>query len=76
MDFINTLVSIVLPVYNGEKYLEGSIKIVIAQTYYNWKLIIVDDGSTDNSSYIAQKYANCDKRIHYYKNEKNLKLPS
>lgn len=72
---MSALVSIVLPVYNGEKYLEESIKSIIAQTYCDWELIVVDDGSTDNSSSIAQKYANCDKRIHYFKNEKNLKLP-
>lgn len=68
-------VSIVLPVYNGEKYLEVSIKSCIEQTYRNWELLIIDDGSSDRSAEIARKYEEKDSRIHYYKNEKNMKLP-
>lgn len=71
----NDLVSIVLPVYNGEKYLSESIDSVIAQSYQNWELIIIDDCSSDNSSDIAKDYAARDSRIHYYRNEQNLKLP-
>lgn len=69
------LVSIVLPVYNGEKYLESSIDSCLSQTYGKWELLIMDDGSTDSSARIAKKYAERDGRIHYFKNEKNLKLP-
>lgn len=69
------LVSIVLPVYNGEKYLEISIKSCLAQTYTNWELLIVDDGSTDRSAEIAKSYEEKDSRIHYHKNEKNMRLP-
>lgn len=69
------LVSIVLPVYNGEKYLSLSIESIIAQTYENWELIIIDDCSTDNSAMIAKEFAEKDSRINYYKNEVNLKLP-
>lgn len=71
----NPLVSIVLPVYNGEKYLETSINSCIKQTYTNWELLIIDDGSTDRSAEIAKHYESIDKRIHYHKNEKNLRLP-
>ena len=69
------LISIVLPVYNGEKYLKESIDSILAQTYQNWELIILDDCSTDSSAKIAKEYVNRDSRIRYYKNEKNLKLP-
>ena len=43
------LVSIVVPIYNGEAYLEKCIKSIINQTYDNFELILVDDGSTDNT---------------------------
>lgn len=69
------LVSIILPVYNGEKYLSESIESVIHQSYKNWELLIVDDCSTDNSAAIAKKYASKDDRIRYYRNERNLRLP-
>lgn len=69
------LISIVLPVYNGEKYLRESIDSVLAQTYKNWELLIVDDCSTDSSAAIAKEYASKDRRIYYYLNEKNLRLP-
>lgn len=69
------LVSIVLPVYNGEKYLEESIESVLNQTYWNWELLIVDDCSTDNTEQIAKRYQLKDSRVQYYKNEKNLRLP-
>lgn len=69
------LVSIVLPVYNGEKYLKESIESVLSQTYKNWELLILDDCSTDNTAQISKEYSEKDKRIHYYKNENNLRLP-
>ena len=69
------LVSIVLPVYNGERFLRASIDSVIAQTYQNWELLILDDCSTDSSPEIAKEYAQKDPRILYYRNEKNLRLP-
>lgn len=69
------LLSIVLPVYNGEKYLATSIESCINQTFKDWELLIVDDGSTDKSAEIAKKYEEADSRIHYYKNEKNMRLP-
>lgn len=69
------LVSIVLPVYNGERFLAESIDSIIAQTYQNWELIIIDDCSSDNSSKIAKNYVAKDNRIKYYRNEQNIKLP-
>ena len=67
--------SIVLPVYNGEKYLNESIDSVVAQTYQNWELIIIDDCSSDSSPEIAKSYVAQDSRIYYYRNEQNMKLP-
>lgn len=57
------LVSIITPLYNEEEYLAETIESVLAQTYLNWELIIVDDISTDNSFLIAKEYTRRDKRI-------------
>lgn len=57
------LVSIIIPVYNTSKYLPKCIKSIIEQTYRNFELIIVDDGSTDNSFEIAKTYEKIDSRI-------------
>ena len=50
------LVSVILPNYNGEKFLKESIKSVLEQSYSNVELIIVDDGSTDNSRNIIESF--------------------
>lgn len=55
--------SVIVPVYNSEKYLENCILSVINQTYENWELILVDDGSVDNSLSIIDKYASKDNRF-------------
>lgn len=68
-------VSIVLPCYNGASFLAQSIDSVIAQSYIDWELIIVNDCSKDNSLEIMQRYANEDNRIRIINNEHNLKLP-
>lgn len=61
----NILISIIIPVYNGEKYIADTIKSVIDQTYKNWELIIVDDGSTDNTAKVVEQFS--DYRISYIK---------
>ena len=71
----NPLVSIILPVYNGEKFLSESIESVLNQTYKNLELIIVNDCSIDNSLKIAEKYAAQDSRIKIITNKENQKLP-
>lgn len=58
-----SLVSIVVPVYNVEKYLHECLDSIITQTYKNLEIILVNDGSTDSSGKIADKYASKDKRI-------------
>lgn len=63
----NEKISIIIPVYNLENYIERCLQSVINQTYKNLEIIIVDDGSTDNSSNIINKYTAKDKRISYYK---------
>ena len=70
------MISVIMPVYNGEKYLRQSIESVIQQTYKDWELIIVNDCSTDNSRDIMQSYADADSRIRIVDNSSNLKLPS
>lgn len=57
-------ITIGIPFYNNEKTLELAIKSVIAQTFKNWELFLIDDGSTDNSVEIAKKNANSDSRIN------------
>ena len=57
------LVSIITPCYNGEKYIRETIDSVLAQTYPDWEMIIVDDGSKDSSAAIVSEYAEKDPRI-------------
>lgn len=60
---------------NGEKYMRMSIDSILSQTYNNWELLIIDDGSTDCTAAIAQDYILKDSRVHYYKNPENMRLP-
>ena len=57
------LVTVIVPVFNVEEYLEKCIKSIICQTYSKLEIIIVDDGSTDNSPKICDKWSLVDKRI-------------
>ena len=66
------LVSVILPVYNGEAFLEKTASSVISQTYKNIELIIVDDHSTDRSLEISNRLKELDKRISVFSNETNL----
>jgi glycosyltransferase involved in cell wall biosynthesis len=69
-----SLVSIVMPNYNRQKYIGEQLDSLISQTYKNWELIIVDDCSTDGSEEIIQEFIkkNGDKKITFIKNEKTL----
>lgn len=67
----HNLISIILPCYNSEDYIENSIKSVLKQTYKKWELIIVDDGSSDNSYNIIRKYQKKYNNIKVIKFNKN-----
>lgn len=56
-------VTVLMPIYNAEKYLTDAITSLLAQTSSNWKLICIDDGSTDSSALIVKEYCAKDKRI-------------
>ena len=64
--------SIGLPIYNGEQFLPETLDSILAQTFTDFELIICDNGSTDNTPKICQEYAERDRRIRYYWNEKNI----
>ncbi|MGI8886644.1 MAG: glycosyltransferase family 2 protein [Gaiellaceae bacterium] len=68
------LVWIVTPVYNGERYLSECIESVIAQTYFAWEYLIVDNQSTDRTADIVRQYAACDSRITLSQNRKFLPI--
>ena len=65
------LVSIITPSYNTARFIAETIESVMAQTYTNWEMIIVDDCSTDNTDEVVAVYVAKDSRIHYLKNEGN-----
>lgn len=62
-DPISPLISIIVPVYNVAKYLPQCIDSILAQTYHNLEIILVNDGSTDNSSKICDAYSRRDSRV-------------
>jgi len=68
----NPLVSVLMTCYNREEFIAEAIESVLASTYTNFELIIVDDCSTDKTVDIALKYEALDKRVCVYQNEKNL----
>jgi glycosyltransferase involved in cell wall biosynthesis len=70
---VSGLVSIVLPTYTRAQLLPHAIRSVLAQTYRDLELIVVDDNSKDNTPEVVRSFA--DPRIRYVRNEKNLKLP-
>lgn len=65
------LISIVMPAYNAEKTISDAIESVLSQTYGNWELLIIDDGSSDHTITIAQHYSNADRRVALIQNKQN-----
>ena len=70
------LISIVLPTYNGSRYLREAIESCLIQTYQNWELILVDDCSTDATPAIIAEYVAHDSRIKLIRHAHNMKLPA
>lgn len=66
------LVSVIMPAYNCERYIEIAIRSVIAQTYQNWELLVIDDGSTDSTPEIVETLASVDARIKLIRNPVNI----
>ncbi len=66
------VVTIILPIFNGASRIGNAIESVIAQSYKNWELLIIDDGSTDTTGAVVEQYIKKDSRISYIKNEHNL----
>lgn len=64
-------ISIIVPVYNRERYLAACLESVRGQTYSNWECLVIDDGSTDDSLRIASSYAGSDSRFKVYRQENN-----
>ena len=65
-DKINPKISIIIPIYNSEKYLEECLKSLIYQTFKNFEIICINDGSTDNSFKILKKFEKLDERFHIF----------
>ena len=70
MDVEENLISIVVPVYNSEKFIEETVQCILGQTYQEWELIFVDDCSKDRSVSVIQGYQ--DPRMRLYQNSKNM----
>lgn len=76
MIYYDKLVSVIMPMHNSVRFMEEAIDSVIAQTYTNWELLIIDDASTDDSPLIAKRYADKDSRIKYLVNHNHIGMPS
>ena len=66
---MESLISVIIPVYNTESYIGICLESLVEQTYTNFEVIMIDDGSTDNSGEICQEYTERDSRFHYYRKE-------
>lgn len=66
------VVFVIMPVFNGERYIEAAIRSVIAQTYPNWRLTVIDDSSTDSTVSVVQRLAQEDPRIRLIQNPVNV----
>lgn len=65
------LVSVILPTYNGSKSIRTAIKSVLSQNYHSLELLVIDDGSGDDTASVVQEFIDKDNRVRYFKNNKN-----
>lgn len=63
---MNPKISVIVPIYNAEKWLRRCIDSLLSQTFQDFELLLIDDGSTDNSGKICEEYAELDSRIHVF----------
>ena len=66
------LVSVIMPAYNAEPFIEEAISSVLSQTTSDWELIVIDDGSSDCTQKIISKFTSEDARVHLIINEENM----
>ncbi|MDR0422523.1 MAG: glycosyltransferase, partial [Proteiniphilum sp.] len=66
---MNPMISVIVPVYNVEKYLRKCLESILAQTYTSFELLLVNDGSTDGSGQICDEYAQKDSRVQVFHQE-------
>jgi teichuronic acid biosynthesis glycosyltransferase TuaG len=66
------LISVIMPAYNSRCYIKDAIASVQAQTYSNWELLVIDDGSSDETCRVVQELEAADSRIRLYKNDRNM----
>ena len=71
-EFVNDLVSVIIPIYNSENVIQTCLDSVFNQTYKNIEVILVDDYSTDNSEKVIKEIMKKHNEIYYYKQEKNM----
>ena len=73
---IPPLISVIMPVYNGEKYLNKAVESILGQTFTDFELIVVDDGSTDGSAAILESFCQNDTRVIVQKHSQNKGIPA
>lgn len=66
------MVSIVMPAYNAQDYIQEAIQSVLQQTYTEWELLVIDDASSDRTAEIVNQLVRKDSRVHYIKNKANI----
>ena len=66
------MVSIVMPAYNAQDYIQEAIQSVLQQTYTEWELLVIDDASSDRTAEIVNQLVRKDRRVHYIKNKANI----
>ena len=64
-----TKVTVMIPVYNTERFLPRCLDSLLAQTFTDFEILLIDDGSTDNSLYVCKRYTSTDKRIRVLQTE-------
>ena len=65
-------ITVIMPAYNAAQYIEAAVRSVMGQTVSDWILLVIDDGSRDNTCEIVEKLAAEDERVHLLRNEQNM----